>query len=155
MFGFDKMFGSLTLSPIQSAVNEARRMARSRMQSGGSVAVTGKDDEGAEGFVLPSDIHTDLLPVAITIGSKLRALGGFPTDCKKEALNAIEPGADGRVVIPAALVKRLGNGEYKRGRADLERLVSNVRIERLLREISEQSKQSTVHNSTGSLLAAL
>ena len=89
------------------------------------------------------------------IDAKLRALGGFLADCKKEALKAIEPGADARVVISAALVKRIGNGEYKRGRADLERLISNLRIERLLRRISEQSKQSTVHNSTGSLLAAL
>jgi hypothetical protein len=89
------------------------------------------------------------------IDAKLRALGGFPADCKKEALKAIEPGADARVVISAALVKRIGNGEYKRGRADLERLISNLRIERLLRRISEQSKQSTGHNSSGLLPAGL
>jgi hypothetical protein len=133
MFGFDKMFRSLTMSPAQTAIDLARRMARSRMQSGGSVPIAGKDSDGATDFVLP-DI--DLLPVAIMIDAKLRALGGSPSDCKKEALKAIEPGSDGRVVIPATLLKRLGDGEYKRGRSQLDRLVSELRFERLLRTIA-------------------
>jgi hypothetical protein len=139
MFGFDKMFGSLTLSPIQTAINEAKRMAQRHFEAGGTVRSLNdeKDADGAADFVVPSDVEL-ITPIASAIEKRLRAAGCSQEGSRRMARQAIEAGADGRVVIPAALVKRLGNGEFKRGRADLERLVSDLRVERLLRTISRQ-----------------
>src|SRR6516162_7297016 len=53
MCGFDKMFGSLTLSPIQTAINEAKRMAQRHFEAGGTVR-SANDGEDVDGFVLPS-----------------------------------------------------------------------------------------------------
>jgi hypothetical protein len=138
MFGFDKMFGSLTLSPVQSAINEARRMAQRRLEAGGSVssAKDRQDADGASDFIVPPDV--DLIPIALAIKTKLHAAGCSYDESRKSALQAIEPGSDGRVVIPAGLLSRLGDGDHKQGRKHLERLVSDLRIERLLRSIAAQ-----------------
>jgi hypothetical protein len=127
------------MSPVQSAINEARRMAQRHFEAGGSVRSLKNDEKDADGatdFVVPSDVDL-IIPIALAIEKRLRAAGSSQEESRRIARQAIEPDPDGRVVIPAALLKRVGDGDYKRGRSQLERLVSDQRIERLLNAISK------------------
>ena len=66
--GLANSLRSLTASPIGTLVDQAHRMARRRLESGGaanSKRSRGDDDAGESEFVLPSDVNPVLVAMAI------------------------------------------------------------------------------------------
>ena len=132
LFNLAQTLRSLTTSPVSTAVDQAHRMARDRLETGGAaMPARGRvdHDSGARDFVLPSDV--DLVEVATAMEAKLRNGRGSSAERGNSppSLLAIRP--DGSVVVPANHVMRLGDGAVDRGRRVLERLVSDIRAHRI------------------------
>ena len=133
LFGFAHTLGSLTRSPVASALHEARQMARRHLQAGGNVgsAADHLDDDFGGDFVLPPDI--DPAEVASAIEAKLS--GGRRSRAERggSALAAFTAGPDGTVVVPAGAVQRPGDGALDRGKHVLDCIVSDIRATRALK----------------------
>src|SRR5580700_12019443 len=107
LFELARSLRSLTRSPATAAIEEAHRMARRRFESGG--ATRGPADKpNAPDFALPAGV--DPVQVAMAIERKLRS-GRSLANSSNGALKALQRRSDGRVVVPAELVKRLGGGK--------------------------------------------
>jgi hypothetical protein len=73
LFGLDHTMRSLTASPMTAAINAAHRMARRRLEAGGTAVSASDpvdDQPGPADFVLPADI--DPADVARAIEAKPR-----------------------------------------------------------------------------------
>jgi hypothetical protein len=111
LFELARSLRSLTRSPAIAAIEEAHRMARRRFESGG--ATRGPADKpNTPDFALPAGV--DPVQVAMAIERKLRS-GRSLANSSNGALKALQRRSDGRVVVPAELVKRLGGGKMDRG----------------------------------------
>ena len=125
--GLGNTFGALTLSPIQSVLNEAHKMARRHLEAGGPVGSTTKRAEvhrAAEPFVLPVDIE----PSALAQALRAKLGGGENND---DALYPLErEKLGGRVVLRGRHILRLGDGRYDKGRAFLHGLIKDQRARR-------------------------
>ena len=130
MFSLAPTLRALTTgSPITTAINEARRMARRHLEAGGAVMpVDGR--KGSPGFVVPADV--DVVALAAAIEAKLRAGGNAGSGRSGGPLNLLERRPDGRLVVPRAVLEQLGTGDAVRGEQLLERLVSEMRSRRIL-----------------------
>src|SRR3954471_22086092 len=68
--GFANTFRSLTASPIASAVHEARRMARQRLEAGGAAVALAPTSRAGS----PADSHDVLLPPDIDADEVVKAI---------------------------------------------------------------------------------
>src|SRR3954454_13745614 len=105
LFGLAQSLRSLTASPMAGLVKEAHRMARRRLEAGGSVVPRGgvDDQRDMDDFELPRDFDANDLKI---IEAKLRDGAGSLS----VAPPLIERRSGGRVVVPCAHVLRLGGG---------------------------------------------
>ena len=133
--GGGNMLRSLTLSPMQAALQQAHQMARRHLESGGTAAPTPKRakadiaakqpnrDLAARDFVLPLDVDAEEVRKAIEA-----KLGGVqPSD----ASSLIETRAGGRVAVPARHLLRLGDGRFDLGRQYMHRIIKQMRARRM------------------------
>ena len=135
-FNLDQTFRALTTSPISTAVDQAHRMAQRRLEAGGpAVSARGRvgDHSGARDFVLPPDV--DPVEVAEAIEAKLRGGRGSAHERGNGAHLVLATRPDGRVLVPAEMVQRLGEGMIDRGRRILDRIVGDIRAHRVLRNM--------------------
>ena len=125
MLNFGPTFRALTSgSPITTALNEARQMARWHLETGGVVTpVDGR--KGSPSFVVPTDV--DPVALAAAIKAKLRAGGNAGSGRSGGLLNLLERRPDGQVVVSRAVIERLGGGNTDRGERFLERLIAEMR----------------------------
>jgi hypothetical protein len=107
---------SLTKSPITSALDQARRMAKQHLESGGNV--THAAGGGDEGVLLPADVNVDAVVAAIAA-----AFGGG-IDRRRLAADALVQRRDGRLVVRRTAVERLGGGDFESGKRRLARLIA-------------------------------
>src|SRR5438874_7193481 len=128
LFGLGNTLRSLTTSPATAALQQAHRMARRRLESGGpasSKRSRGDDDAADAEFVLPLDI--DPAEVALAIHAKLHAGRGTQAGLGDDLLNVVERRAGGRVVVPGYYLLRLGDGRFDRGRRFLHSVIGQIR----------------------------
>src|SRR5580700_8345680 len=129
LFELARSLRSLTRSPAIAAIEEAHRMARRRFESGG--ATDGPAEKPtAPDFVLPAGV--DPLQVAMAIETKLRVGRRSTSNGDSGALKALQRRSDGRVVVPAKLVERLGGGKMDRGVNLLEGIIAHIRTLRIV-----------------------
>src|SRR5438046_6273837 len=95
LFGLAQSLRSLTASPMAGLVKEAHRMARRRLEAGGSAAPCGgaSDQHEIDEFVLPGDLDANELKI---IETKLRDEAGDLSDAPRLIVRR----AGGRVVVP-------------------------------------------------------
>jgi hypothetical protein len=127
--GLGSTFRSLTTSPARTAINEAYRIARRRLEAGGAPASASHpvdDQPGPADFVLPADID----PMAIE--AKLHSDRRSPSDRPKDALHALQRRAGGRVVVPGRHILRLGDRRFDRGKRFIQRVIRDIRARRVL-----------------------
>ena len=106
--GGGNMLRSLTLSPLNSALQQAHQMAHRRLENGGPAAPENRrTDRNADSeFLVPQDI--DLLRFAMAMEAKL-ASGRVPVPgLAIVALSALQMRPDGRVMVLPDYVQRLG-----------------------------------------------
>jgi len=128
LFGLGNTLHSLTRSPLASALSEAHRMARLRLESGGSARsphAEVDDAPHATDFALPPDI--DPMAFALAIEAKMR--GGRPSPGLGDPLQVLERRAGGRVVVRGYQVLRLGDGKFERGRQFMHALINAIRAQ--------------------------
>src|SRR4051812_24923942 len=121
LFGLAQSLRSLTASPMAGLVQEAHRMARRRLEAGGSAAPRGQvdDQRDMDDFELPGDLDANELKI---IEAKLRDGAGSLSD----APPLIERRSGGRVVVPGVHVLRLGGGHHGRGPRFLFAVISAI-----------------------------
>ena len=124
MLNFGPTFRALTSgSPITTALNEARQMARRHLETGGVVMpVDGR--KGSPGFMVPADVDEGALTGAIE--AKLHAAGDAKYD-RRGDLKLLERRPDGRIVVPRVVLAQLGTGDAVRGEQLVERLIGEMR----------------------------
>ena len=118
--GGGNILRSLTLSPINAALQQAHQMARRRLEYGGAAAPHSKRvDRNADGeFLVPGDI--DVLQFAMAMEDKL-AKGRPPVPgLGLAALSALQVRPDGRIMVLPDYVHRLG-------RRSLDDIVAEIR----------------------------
>jgi hypothetical protein len=108
---------SLTKSPITSALDQARRMAKQHLEAGGNVTSAADGDDG--GVSLP--IGVDAGVVAAAIAAALGATSGRPRG--QPLSNMLVQRRDGRFFVRRNYVERLGDGDFERGKRRLDRLL--------------------------------
>lgn len=120
---FAPFFRSLTMSPAAVAIDQAHRMARRGLNAGGAAASTRRGDSTAEPayFVLPVDI--DAQAVARAVREKLRL--SPPTGA--DALFPLQRRTDGRVVLSARWLRRIGDDEPSKGKAFVDGVIGHLR----------------------------
>ena len=125
LFGLAQSLRSLTASPMSSLVKEAHRMARRRLEAGGSAVPRDQvdDQRDMDDFELPGDLDANELKI---IEATLRDGAGNLKDAPPLILRR----AGGRVVVPGLHVRRLGWGDYGRGRRFLHAVIIQVRGQR-------------------------
>ena len=129
MLNFGPTFRALTSgSPITTALNEARQMARRHLETGGTVTLE-DGRKGSPGFLVPADVDEGALTGAIE--AKLRAADDAKYD-RRGDLKLLERRPDGRVVVPRVVLEQLGTGDAVRGEQLVERLISEMRSRRVL-----------------------
>ena len=125
LFGLAQSLRSLTSSPMAGLVQEAHRMARRRLEAGGTAEAPGVvKEEDHDAFVLPGDLDANELKI---IEAKLRDGAGNLTD----APPLIERRSGGRVFVPGLHVRRLGGGQHGRGQRFLYAVISQIRGRRI------------------------
>jgi hypothetical protein len=129
LFELARSLRSLTRSPAVAAIEEAHRMARRRFESGGATGGPA-DKPTAPDFVLPAGV--DPLQVAMAIETKLRAGRRSASNSSSGALKQLQRRSDGRVVVPAKLVERVGGGNMDRGVNLLDGIIAHIRTLRIL-----------------------
>jgi len=130
MLNFGPTFRALTSgSPITTALNEARQMARRHLETGGVVMpVDGR--KGSPGFMVPADVDEGALAKAIE--AKLRAGGNAGSGRSGGPFKLLERRPDGRIVVPRVVLEQLGTGDAVRGEQLVERLTSEMQSRRVL-----------------------
>ena len=131
LFGLGNTLRSLTTSPATAALQQAHRMARRRLESGGAASSKrsrGDDDAADAEFVLPSDI--DPAEVALAIHAKLDADRGAQAGLGDDLLHVLERRAGGRVVVPGCHLLRLGDCRFDRGKRFMHGVISKLRWRR-------------------------
>ena len=129
MLNFGPTFRALTSgSPITTALNEARQMARRHLETGGTVTLA-DGRKGSPGFLVPADVDEGALMAAIE--GKLRDADDAKYD-RRRNLKLLERRPDGRVVVPRVVLEQLGTGDAVRGEQLVERLISEMRSRRIL-----------------------
>jgi hypothetical protein len=108
---------SLTKSPITSALDQARRMAKQHLEAGGNVTPAAGD--GDAGVVLPAGIDASGIASAIVsaLGANCGRLRGQPS------ADMLVQQRDGRFFVRRNYVERLGDGDFERRKRRLERLL--------------------------------
>jgi hypothetical protein len=128
MFNFVPTFRALTFgSPITTALRQAHQMARRHLDKGGAATIA-RGPQAPEGFVVPSGI--DAAALAAAIEGRLRAGGNARSGRSGGLSNLLERRRDKRIVVPPAVLERLGDGKGDRGKRVLERLISEMRRRR-------------------------
>jgi hypothetical protein len=120
------LFRSLTLSPMQAALQQAHQMARRHLEAGGAAAPARKhtgQDAGGE-FVLPQGI--DPLQVALAIAVRLHGRKAPVAGLGNDGLMALARDPNGAVVVLPDYVRRLGAGDDGRGRQVLQQIVTGI-----------------------------
>jgi hypothetical protein len=131
LLGLAHSLRSLTNSPATAALQQAHRMARRRLESGGpasSKRSRGDDDAGESEFVLPPGV--DPVAVAVAIRAKLHAGRGAQAGLGEDLLNVLERRSGGRVVVPGYHLLRLGDGRFDRGKRFMHGVISKLRWRR-------------------------
>src|SRR3954454_17265248 len=125
LFGLAQSLRSLTASPMAGVVKEAHRMARRRLEAGGSVVPRGgaNDQRDMDDFELPGDLDANELKI---IEAKLRDGAGSLSD----APPLIERRTGGRVVLPGIHVRGVGGGHHGRGQRFLYGVINAIRGKR-------------------------
>jgi hypothetical protein len=122
---------SLTKSPITSALDQARKMARRHLETGGNVNAAGGGSD--DGVVLPTDIDAGALVAAIAAAlrtSSSRRDAQPPSDM-------LVQWRDGRIVVRRSYIEQLADGDFERGMERLARFITDVRA-RMPRLIGRQ-----------------
>jgi hypothetical protein len=127
--GLAKSLGSLTGSPIDTALSQAHRMARRHLEAGGAAVGSGGRDGGHD-FPVPLDV--DPAAVAAEIKAKLRGGLDRRTGHSEHALDILGTDADGRIAVRREQIERLGEGDFERGRRVLDRVINDIRRLRVL-----------------------
>ena len=129
LFGLAHSLRSLTRSPADHAVQQARLLAQRHLAAGGALAPTSGrvDDDAAADFVIPTDL--DPAAVAMAIRAKLGG-EGLQAGLGEDMLHPLERMAGGRVAVPGRHLLRLGDGRFDRGRRFMHRVVSDIRARR-------------------------
>ena len=127
MFGLERSFRSLTLSPFSSVLAQARRQARRHLEVGGTVPANGRvvEEPIEQDFELPPDV--DPLVVALAIDAKLRHGQKASPGIGDDPMQLLERRADGRVVVSGHHLLRLGDGRFDRGRQFMHNLIASIR----------------------------
>jgi hypothetical protein len=126
LFNMAKSFGALTRStPLQTALNEAHKMARRRLQHGGAATEDGADGDRLGGFIVPPDV--DPLAMASAISAKLPHREAAKTRATEIFVGAGERLEAGRLIVSADCVRRIGVNDALRGYDVLERIVADIR----------------------------
>ena len=128
--GGGNILRSLTLSPMDSMLQQVRQMARRHLETGGptvSVPKSAKPDLAPRDYILPLDVNPDQVRQAIE--AKMGALLK-PSD----APPLIERRASGHVVVPGYHILRLGDGRFDLGRRFMHGLIKKLRAGRMRRE---------------------
>ena len=99
---------SMTLSPMQSMMQEAHHMARRHLEAGGSAAPENKrgDQDANSEFLVPQDI--DILQFAMAMEGKLASDREPVPGLGIAALSALQMRPDGRIMVLPDYVHRLG-----------------------------------------------
>ena len=128
--GGGNMLRSLTLSPMQSMLQEAHQMARRHLEAGGtaSSAKTRITQDVSREFLLPQDI--DPFQVALAIAVRLNGSNAPTAGLGNDGLMALASTPNGAVVVRPEYVTRLGGGDASRGRRVLQQIVAGVREQR-------------------------
>jgi hypothetical protein len=137
--GFGHVLRSLTMSPVASALDQAHRMARRHLEAGGAAApasakpnpvpasTKAKPSPQVGGdFYLPADL--DPAEIEEKIRSKL---SGSRSTGNSGEVKVLGRKVGGRVVVPAAHLLRLGDGNFAKGRRYLHGLVWQIRRQRI------------------------
>ena len=122
MLNFGPTFRALTSgSPITTALYEARRMARRHLDAGG-VATPVDGRKGSPGFLVPADV--DARALAAAIGARLCAGARMPPKRDNSRPDVLQTMPNGQLVVPRAIVERIGGGNADSGKRCLERLLA-------------------------------
>ena len=102
------MFRSMTVSPMQSMLQEVHQMARQRLEAGGAAARDSRrvDQDAPCEFLVPQDI--DILQFAIGMEGKLANGRPAVPGLGIAALSALQMRSDGRIMVLPDYVHRLG-----------------------------------------------
>jgi len=125
--GGGNMLRSLTMSPMNAALQQAHQMARRRLETGGAAPPApkgAKPDLAPRDFVLPLDVDAEEVRKAIEA-----KLGGGAAQS-----SLIERRAGGRVAVPARHLLRLGDGRFDLGRQYMHGLIKQIRARRMRRK---------------------
>ena len=124
--GGGNLFRSLTLSPMNAALQQAHQMARRRLETGGATtpAPKPKADLAPRDFMLPLDV--DAMEVRKAIEAKLGKSTSQQAVLKRRA--------DGRFVVLARHLLRMGDGRFDRGRQFMHGLIRQLRARRMRRK---------------------
>src|SRR3954465_6699585 len=102
MLNFTPTFRALTSgSPITTALDEARRMARRHLETGGAV-VPAQGRKRSAGFLVPAEVDGAALVAAI--GAKLRAGDNTGSGRNNRLPNLLERRSDGQVLVPRTVL---------------------------------------------------
>jgi hypothetical protein len=112
---------SLTKSPITSALDQARRMAKQHLEAGGNVTPAAGD--GDAGVVLPAGI--DASAIASAIAGALGASGGWRH--VEPLSDMLVQRRDGRLVVRRTYIEQLGDGDLVHGKRRLAWLIDDQR----------------------------
>ena len=130
LFSLGNTFRSLTMSPMNSVLQQVRRQARAHLERGGVAVPTSKDAKKVsvplEGIVLPPDI--DPADVMSAIETKL---GDAGKQRQRDEPDVLERRAGGRIAVSGYHILRLGDGRYDLGKRYTQRLVNDIRARRI------------------------
>ena len=129
-FDLTKTLRSLTAAPATTAIDQARRMARARLQAGGAAVPVRKqgDQRVADDYLLPDGV--DAAAVARGVRQKLGI--SEPVGDGADALHPLEQRKlGGRIRLSGLHLLRLGDGRFDKGRAFMHRLVADMRVRRM------------------------
>jgi hypothetical protein len=126
------------MSPVDSVLKQLHRQARTHLAAGGAAApVSGKPKPSRQvggDFYLPTDLDAE--EVDREIRSKL---SGSVSATDSGEPRVLQRKAGGRVVVPAAHLLRLGDGDFARGRRFLHSIIGQIRRRRMARLVSRRS----------------
>jgi hypothetical protein len=130
--GLGHTLRSLTMSPMNSVMQQVHRQTRGHLERGGTATPAGKDAKKVsvplEGIVLPPDI--DAADVMSAIETKL---GGAGKQRQRDEPDVLERRAGGRIAVSGYHILRLGDGRYDLGKRYMQRIVNDIRARRIQR----------------------
>jgi hypothetical protein len=112
------------MSPVDSVLQQLHRQARGHLAAGGTASMTDKPKPSRQ---VGGDFYQD---VDREIRSKL---SGSVSATDSGEPRVLQRKAGGRVVVPAAHLLRLGDGDFARGRRFLHFIIGQIRRRRMAR----------------------